>query len=118
MRCLMLQKPAAHPEQDGKLPVGIAPLAREVERQQDVSAVRLLSLADDQLVRLGGQLPVNVAHTVSGPVFAHVVYFRKAAAVLRAVGARLKAAEIRKRLRRLGRWPNTQHAQLRQTHFE
>ena len=118
MRRLMLQKPYAHPVEYVQCLVNLRAAPAQVERQQKLAPIRLQRLADDQRIRLCGELPVDIPHPVTRAVFAHIVYLRKAAAGLRAIGPRLKTAQIRKRLRLLLPWQDVYASKRRKLHPE
>ena len=94
-------QPAGKPQQLPQRAVQLRAGSGKVEAQHNQTQIRLLRLADDQLVGLGRQLPVDLMQAVAGAVFAQIVDLGKAAAGLWMIGAVLKMAEVRQHRRLL-----------------
>ena len=70
---ILLQKPAAKPEQLVEHAVNLLTGAGKIEAHNRLPAHGLQRLTDNQLVRLCRQLPVNVAHAVARTVSSEIV---------------------------------------------
>ena len=90
-----VNQPTRQPQKLPQCAIQLRACTGKVKTQYNQSQIRLLRLTDNQLVRLGRQLPVNLMQTVAGTVFTQIVDLRKSTAGLWVIRTVLKMTEVR-----------------------